>query len=431
MQGCFFDPEYQKIFLKICVDSSLGAPFKVVLSRKGGSGMEKKMTSGEIAKKAGVSQKAVRLYDEKGLLKPADYSEGNYRLYDKESLVILEKIVALKTIGFSLEEIRDNLVAGDAVDIEDALRIQLKEMEDRKYQTQKVIDAINRTLDRKNGKLDWDDVADMVRNISLDQKADEHHWDALKHTSKEQDWYEKIFEMLEIGNGERVLDLGCGYAKLWRNNWSRIPEGTGILGYDIHGSWADDFEKYVKENKKDLPDGVDIKVVFEDLEGDKAWKQIDKEKRFSLVIAHYLNFELKDPEKLIERASKAVAKGGRFSINGPAVNRWKLYFKSVFDEIGLKASFVGDMIREETKVQDECDEMLGKYFTRVEKKEVSNRWHYDNSADIIDKMKAVFEGDEKFISDNEKKLAAYFDKKIKKDGEIVITVDSLFRCCHK
>ena len=93
--------------------------------------MEKKMTSGEIAKKAGVSQKAVRLYDEKGLLKPTDYSEGNYRLYDKEALDILEKIVALKTIGFSLEEIRDNLVAGDAVDIEDALRIQLREMENR------------------------------------------------------------------------------------------------------------------------------------------------------------------------------------------------------------------------------------------------------------------------------------------------------------
>ena len=34
-----------------------------------------KMTSGEIAKKAGISQKAVRIYDEKGLLKPVDYSE--------------------------------------------------------------------------------------------------------------------------------------------------------------------------------------------------------------------------------------------------------------------------------------------------------------------------------------------------------------------
>lgn len=39
--------------------------------------MDKKMTSGEIAKKTGVSQKAIRLYDEKGLLKPTDYSEGN------------------------------------------------------------------------------------------------------------------------------------------------------------------------------------------------------------------------------------------------------------------------------------------------------------------------------------------------------------------
>ena len=30
--------------------------------------MDKRMTSGEIAKKAGISQKAVRLYDEKGAI---------------------------------------------------------------------------------------------------------------------------------------------------------------------------------------------------------------------------------------------------------------------------------------------------------------------------------------------------------------------------
>ena len=43
----------------------------------GGMSMDKKMTSGEIAKRAGVSQKAVRLYDEKGLLKPASLSMGS------------------------------------------------------------------------------------------------------------------------------------------------------------------------------------------------------------------------------------------------------------------------------------------------------------------------------------------------------------------
>ena len=72
--------------------------------------MTKKMTTGEIAKKVGISQKAVRLYDEKGLLKPSEYSEGNYRLYDKEALLVLEKIIALKQVGFSLEEIKENLI---------------------------------------------------------------------------------------------------------------------------------------------------------------------------------------------------------------------------------------------------------------------------------------------------------------------------------
>ena len=70
--------------------------------------MDKKMTSGEIAKKTGVSQKTIRLYDEKGLLKPTDYTEGNYRLYDKEALSVLEKIIAL------LEQIVANTTPAEA-----------------------------------------------------------------------------------------------------------------------------------------------------------------------------------------------------------------------------------------------------------------------------------------------------------------------------
>ena len=38
------------------------------LPKKEGISMKEKMTSGEIAKQAGVSTKALRIYDEKGLL---------------------------------------------------------------------------------------------------------------------------------------------------------------------------------------------------------------------------------------------------------------------------------------------------------------------------------------------------------------------------
>ena len=87
--------------------------------------MKEKMTSGEIAKQAGVSPKALRIYDEKGLLKPVDISEGNYKLYDKSSLIILEKIIALKHIGFSLEEIKTNLENDDLSSIKEILENQL------------------------------------------------------------------------------------------------------------------------------------------------------------------------------------------------------------------------------------------------------------------------------------------------------------------
>ena len=392
--------------------------------------MNDKMTSGEIARKAGVSQKAVRLYDEKGLLKPTEYSEGNYRLYDHAALEILEKIVALKQIGFSLEAIRDNLVDGEASDIETALRMQLKQMEEKRYQIDKVINAINRTLERKSEGLDWDDVATIVQNVGLDQGADERHWDALKHTEDEMDWYVRIFNSLDIKAGEKVLDLGCGYAKLWRNNWERIPQETKVYGYDIHGSWADDFAQFVSDNKSSLPQGVDISVEFSDIEQEEAWKQIDEGKEYSLIVAHYLQYQLKNPEAMISNASKVLAKDGVFSVNGDAVNIWNYFFKDAFGEMGLKAAFIDERIKKQTEQQDAFESMLNKYFATVVPVYLPTSWHYIDAQELVQKLKDIFPEQEKFIDANEEILSKYFSKKIEAEGEIVVQIKSLFWKCR-
>ncbi|MCR4641222.1 MAG: MerR family transcriptional regulator [Lachnospiraceae bacterium] len=393
--------------------------------------MDKKMTSGEIAKKAGVSQKAVRLYDEKGLLKPADYSEGNYRLYDKASLQVLEKIVALKAIGFSLEEIRDNLTAGQASDVSEALRLQLKNMEEKRRQIDNVIAAINGALERKGSELDWDDVASIVQSISIDQKADEHHLDALKHTQQEPDWYVKIFDSLKIKKREKVLDLGCGYAKLWRNNWERIPEGTKICAVDVHGSWADDFDKYLAENKDGLPKGVKFSLLFEDLETDAAWEKIAENKGYDLIIAHYLGYELKDPEAMIEKASGMLSDKGMFSYNGPGADRWHIFARDTFHALGIKADFVEERIAEEKKKSDECRQMLMKYFEKIEMCDVYNKWHYTDAAELFDKLRGLYEDQEKFINLKREKLTEFFETKIETDGEIVIETAAHFWHCRK
>src|SRR6476620_8221294 len=66
---------------------------------------------GELAKRTGVSVRALHHYDEIGLLAPSSRSASRYRLYDREDVVRLQQIKSLRQLGFSLEEIRELLAA--------------------------------------------------------------------------------------------------------------------------------------------------------------------------------------------------------------------------------------------------------------------------------------------------------------------------------
>ena len=75
---------------------------------------DKYYTAGEIARIAGVSLRTIRYYDAKGLLPPVSHSDTGYRLYDKGSLSLLQRILMLKYLGFSLEEIQKLVAAQEA-----------------------------------------------------------------------------------------------------------------------------------------------------------------------------------------------------------------------------------------------------------------------------------------------------------------------------
>ena len=63
---------------------------------------------GEISKSCGVSIKTLRYYEDFGLIKPAktDIYSG-YRYYDEFNLQTIYKILTLKSLGFSLQEIKE------------------------------------------------------------------------------------------------------------------------------------------------------------------------------------------------------------------------------------------------------------------------------------------------------------------------------------
>src|SRR3954471_23907250 len=60
----------------------------------------------EVAAETGLTTRAIRYYEEVGLLEPAGRSEGDYRLYDESDLERLRYIRSLRAAaGFSLAQI--------------------------------------------------------------------------------------------------------------------------------------------------------------------------------------------------------------------------------------------------------------------------------------------------------------------------------------
>jgi DNA-binding transcriptional MerR regulator len=65
------------------------------------------MTVGELARRSGLSIKAIREYEALGLIYSAGRSTGNYRLFDDSALWCARTIRGLRSLGLTIKEIQD------------------------------------------------------------------------------------------------------------------------------------------------------------------------------------------------------------------------------------------------------------------------------------------------------------------------------------
>src|SRR5262249_9780841 len=68
---------------------------------------------GELARRTGLTIRALHHYDEIGLLKPSGHTESGHRLYTAADVARLQQVLSLRQLGFSLEEIGDCLKRPD------------------------------------------------------------------------------------------------------------------------------------------------------------------------------------------------------------------------------------------------------------------------------------------------------------------------------
>lgn len=66
---------------------------------------DSRMTIGDAARQTGLTSKAIRLYEKRGLLDPAERTPAGYRTYGPDELSILRFIRQARAVGLRLDEI--------------------------------------------------------------------------------------------------------------------------------------------------------------------------------------------------------------------------------------------------------------------------------------------------------------------------------------
>lgn len=124
----------------------------------------------EVAAETGLTPRAIRYYEELGLLAPAARSEGAYRLYDGEDLERLRLIRGLRDdAGFSLADIRHLLEDEEA---RARIRARFKATTDRAERRELLLAAMAQ-VDRQIGSLE-DKIARLTAMVESVRGRREH-----------------------------------------------------------------------------------------------------------------------------------------------------------------------------------------------------------------------------------------------------------------
>ena len=132
----------------------------------------------EIEERSGLTRANIRYYEQEGLLAPAR-RENKYRNYSEEDLETLLRIALLRSLGFSLEEIR-RLQSGEA-DFAAAMRERSAALESegqRLLAARNVCDAISREVTSYSALRPEDYLNGFEPDVAAKQRdvAEPHPW---------------------------------------------------------------------------------------------------------------------------------------------------------------------------------------------------------------------------------------------------------------
>ncbi|KEI91197.1 MerR family transcriptional regulator [Clostridium botulinum] len=417
---------------------------------------KKLFTTGEFAKKAGVTIRTLRYYDKIGLLVPSSHNELGHRLYSKEDFGKLQKILTLKFIGLSLEDIA-NIMKYDLnhKDFKKSLEIQKEIMKKKIKHIQSIIKAIDEAADTIdfNKEMDWDKFINIISAINSDKNWTQQYENAsnlrariaiheLFSTNKE-GWMPWFFKELkqelsmispncenhnekinnenisELSNLDlkrsniKILELGCGDASLWNKNFNHIPSNWDITLTDFSEGMLKDAKKNLREKRSRF----NFKIV-------NAESIPFEEESFDVVIANHMLYHVPNINKALKEINRVLKSEGILFASTVGKNHMKEIREiiSTFDIYNLTSESweITDSFQLENGLK-----IVSEYFNMVELKRYKDNLKVTDPVYILDYIFSMPGNNKVNLSSKDlKKIYDYLEDNIKEKENIYITKDT-------
>lgn len=376
--------------------------------------------TGQFAKLANVSERTIRYYDKIGLLKPSFVMENGYRQYSDLDLLKLQKILSLKHLGFSIEEIFPMVM--DNTNLKESFDLQIDLIEDKISHLQSLKDALKRASQTPD--LSWNMILSLVQLSNEETNIIEQYKNAKnlndrislheKYSANKQGWFNWLFNQIDFSKVNRLLELGCGNGKLWQENKIDLRNREIFL--------SDISEGMVEEVRNKL--GSDFNCIVADAE-----KIPFKDSYFDSIIANHVLFYLNDLNLGLKEIDRVLKSDGILYCSTYGKNHMKEITEIVqnFDSrINLSNHSLYDIFGLENG-----EDILSKYFSNIQRMDYQDSLAITESKPLIDYIMSCHGNQNEILGPRINEFKEYIEELLENNGKIVVTKEAGLFVCRK
>jgi len=203
----------------------------------------------EAAKKLNTTPKAIRFYEEKGLISPKKDEDNDYRYFTDKDLMRLSTILALREVGMAVADIQ-KLLANPKMEMDNYLNVQRAALFEKWLEMKDMISTIDDMLDHTEaGELDTAKIFELAQHLknlktirknwqdkwNFDNQAEDYDTSLKMHGYRfnvHQDYDIALSEVvgrMQLEEGNTCLDIGIGTGNLGAKF---LKQGINVIGVD-------------------------------------------------------------------------------------------------------------------------------------------------------------------------------------------------------